>query len=76
MVACLVRDQTSNDWLGMNPGPPARRPSGLLYEFRFFEDEIAIDFPAVPAIVARICDSLSEEDRQPRLPLRGPKVAG
>ena len=72
MVACLVRDQTFNNRLGMNQGPPARRPSRLLPERGVFDDEIAIDFPAVPAIVARICDSLSEEDQQPCVLLRGP----
>jgi hypothetical protein len=71
MVACLVRD-TSNNRRGMNPGPPARRPVRLLPERGVFDDEIAIDFPAVPAIVARICDSLSEEDQQPCVQLWGP----
>ena len=74
MVACLVRDQTSNDRLGMNPGLPARRPSGYLHEPELFDDEIAIDFPAVSRIVARICDSLCEEDQRPRLPSWGPKA--
>jgi hypothetical protein len=65
MVACLVRDQTFNDRLGMNPGAPVPRPC---HEPGLFDDEIAIDFPAAQAIVARICDSLSAEDARPSLP--------
>ncbi len=76
MVACLVRDQTFHDRLGMHPRLPARHTSGYLHEPQIFDDEIAIDFPAVSRIVARICDSLCEEDQHPRLPTWGPRAIG
>ncbi len=64
MVACLVRDQAFSNGLGRWPGPPERQPARRLSEQGPFADEIAIDFPAVPAIVARICARLSEEDER------------
>lgn len=64
MVACLVRDQTFSGGSWRVPVPPERQPSRVLSEQGPFADEIAIDFPAVPAIVARICARLSEEDER------------
>ncbi len=66
MVACVVRDRTSDDELGARTSAPDRGTGRAWAARGAFEDEIAIDFPSVSSILARICDALAREDE--RLP--------
>jgi hypothetical protein len=68
MVACVVRDRTSDDELGTRFRPSSRGEASALVVPGPFEDEIAIDFPAVSSLTARICDALAREDERTSRP--------
>jgi hypothetical protein len=68
MVACVVLGWTADGKPETRSGSVPAKAARSRGARSPLDDEIAIDFPAVRPIVARICDGLAEEDARPGPP--------